>query len=194
MIFFYHKIARDHIFVHPKIFFKLEILQAYHQTSWLNFFFKLGKSGDFAQYSVQNWVDWYMNRSLFLEKFVFVWVYFQIPWQHVPTKSRLEWVPPQVLNPQFSGWRNSLSQEYGSFKHGGGNCYATRLQKVNTDSVTHLICTQLHSCIKLYHRPYRGEQCIYVWCITAKGTLSRLPTCVWFTNIRSQSIINTWRG
>ena len=35
------------------------------------------KLGDFAQYLAQNWFDWYMNGSLFLEKLVFVWVYFK---------------------------------------------------------------------------------------------------------------------
>ena len=34
-----------------------------------------------------------MNGSLFLEKLVFVWVYFQIPWQHIPTKNKLEYPP-----------------------------------------------------------------------------------------------------
>ena len=35
---------------------------------------------NFAQNLAQNWTDWYMHASLFLEKLVFVWVYFQI-WQ-----------------------------------------------------------------------------------------------------------------
>ena len=47
----------------------------------------------FAQNLAQNWVDWYMNGSLFLEKLVFVWVYVQILWQHVPTKTKLEYPP-----------------------------------------------------------------------------------------------------
>ena len=32
----------------------------------------LEKSGDFAQNLAQIWANWYMNRSLFLEKLVFV--------------------------------------------------------------------------------------------------------------------------
>ena len=51
----------------------------------------LENSGDFAQILAKNWTDWYMNGSLFLEKLVFVWVYFQIPWQHIPTKTKLEY-------------------------------------------------------------------------------------------------------
>ena len=38
-----------------------------------------------------------MNGSLFLEKLVFVWVYFQIPWWHIPTKTKLEY-PPGATN------------------------------------------------------------------------------------------------
>ena len=34
--------------------------------------------------------DWYMNGSLFLEKLVFVWVYFQIQLRHILTKTKLE--------------------------------------------------------------------------------------------------------
>ena len=37
--------------------------------------------------------NWYMNGSLFLEKLVFVWVYFQILWRHIPTKTKLEYPP-----------------------------------------------------------------------------------------------------
>ena len=50
---------------------------------WLRFkknFFK--NQGDFAQNLAQNWTDWYMNGSHFLEKLLFVWVYLQILWQH----------------------------------------------------------------------------------------------------------------
>ena len=32
-----------------------------------------------------------MNGLLFLEKLVFVWVYFQILWWHIPTKTKLEY-------------------------------------------------------------------------------------------------------
>ena len=38
----------------------------------LKFKENLQKSGDFAQNSVQKWVDWYMNGSLFLEILVSV--------------------------------------------------------------------------------------------------------------------------
>ena len=41
---------------------------------------------------VQNRANWYMNGSLFLEKFIsIIWVYFQISWRHVPTKTKLEY-------------------------------------------------------------------------------------------------------
>ena len=53
----------------------------------------LEKSGDFAQILVQNWANWYKNRSLFLEKFVFLWVYFQILRWHIPTRTKLEYPP-----------------------------------------------------------------------------------------------------
>ena len=53
----------------------------------------LEKSGDFAQNLAQNWADWYMNGSLFVEKMVSVWVYFQILQRHIPTKTKLEYPP-----------------------------------------------------------------------------------------------------
>ena len=46
--------------------------------------------GDFAQ----NWANGYMNGSLFHEKLVFVWVFFQILQWHIPTKTKLEYPPP----------------------------------------------------------------------------------------------------
>ena len=53
----------------------------------------LEKSGDYAQ----NWANWYMmNRSLFLEKLVFEWVYYQIPQRRIPTKTKLEYPFPGV--------------------------------------------------------------------------------------------------
>ena len=59
---------------------------------WLKFKKILEKLGDFAQNLAQNWTNWYMNRSLFqVEKLVFVWVYVQIPRQHVPSKTKLEY-------------------------------------------------------------------------------------------------------
>ena len=51
------------------------------------------KNGNFVQNLAQNWADWYMNGLLFFEKLVFVWVYFQIPWRHIPTKTKLEYPP-----------------------------------------------------------------------------------------------------
>ena len=77
--------------------------------NWLKFLKEnkiLEKSGpgDFAQNLAQNWADWYMNGSLFrglcLETLVFVWVYFQIPRRHVPTKTKLAY--EKVLRPNFS--------------------------------------------------------------------------------------------
>ena len=51
------------------------------------------KNCNCVQNLAQNWADWYMNGLLFLEKLVFVWVYFQIPWRHIPTKTKLEYPP-----------------------------------------------------------------------------------------------------
>ena len=61
--------------------------------NWLKFKNILEKIGNFVQNLAQNWADWYMNGLLFLEKLVFVWVYFQIPWRHIPTKTKLEYPP-----------------------------------------------------------------------------------------------------
>ena len=61
--------------------------------NWLKFKKILEKSHDIAQNLVQNWTDRYMNGSLFLEKVVFVLVYFQILQRHVPTKTKLEYPP-----------------------------------------------------------------------------------------------------
>ena len=56
-----------------------------------------------VQNLAQNWADWFMNGLLFLEKLVFVWVYFQIPWRHIPTKTKLEyWVPPRDLGMEIN--------------------------------------------------------------------------------------------
>ena len=52
---------------------------------------KFWKSGDFAQNLAENWSNWYMNESLVFEKLVFVWVYFQILWRRIPTKTELEY-------------------------------------------------------------------------------------------------------
>ena len=64
--------------------------------NWLKFKKMWEKLGDFAQNSAQNWADCYMNTSFFLEKLVFVRVYFQISWEHLPTKTKLEDPPPPV--------------------------------------------------------------------------------------------------
>ena len=39
------------------------------------------------------WMD-----HFFLEKLVLVWVYFQILWQHIPTKTKLEYPPPEYFS------------------------------------------------------------------------------------------------
>ena len=59
--------------------------------NWLKFKKILEKSGDFAQNLMQNWSNWYMKGSLFLEKLVFVWVYFRILRWNIPTKTKLEY-------------------------------------------------------------------------------------------------------
>ena len=46
--------------------------------NWLKFKKILEKIGNFVQNLAQNWANWYMNGLLFLEKLVFVLVYFQI--------------------------------------------------------------------------------------------------------------------
>ena len=58
--------------------------------NWLKFKKILEKIGNFVQNLAQNWANWYVNGLLFLVKLVFVWVYFQIPWWHIPTKTKLE--------------------------------------------------------------------------------------------------------
>ena len=63
---------------------------------WAKIGSNLRKIGYFVQNLAQNWADWYMNGLLFLEKLEFVWVYFQIPWWHIPTKTKLEY-PPWVV-------------------------------------------------------------------------------------------------
>ena len=77
-----------------------------------------------------------MNGSLFLEKLVFVWVYFQISWRHIPTKSKLEY-PPQgsQVHVEFSkstlkpgvvelGWHS-----YSLIQLGYKNMHATKLSE-----------------------------------------------------------------
>ena len=61
--------------------------------NWLKFKKIYEKSGEVAQNLAQNWANWYIIWSLFLENFVFVWVYFQILRRHVPTKTKLEYPP-----------------------------------------------------------------------------------------------------
>ena len=91
----YKKPDRD---VLPKMHYKMQNLV----YEWVNFskfaqiWAKIGsnlrtfeKMGDLAQ----NKTDWFMNGSLFLEKLVLVWVYFQIPWWHIPIKTKLKYPP-----------------------------------------------------------------------------------------------------
>ena len=63
----------------------------YDSYGWVDF----SKIGNFVQNLAQNWADWNINGLLFLEKLVFVWVYFQIPWRHIPTKTKLEYPSPR---------------------------------------------------------------------------------------------------
>ena len=59
--------------------------------NWLRFKKILEKSCDFPQNFAPNRADWYMNGSLFLENIgIYMPVYFQSPWQHIPTKTKLE--------------------------------------------------------------------------------------------------------
>ena len=51
----------------------------------------------FVQNLAQNSADWYMNGLLFLAKLAFVWVYFQILWRYIHTKTKLEYPPGQFL-------------------------------------------------------------------------------------------------
>ena len=59
--------------------------------NWLKFNKIFEKLGYFAHNLAKNWTDWCMNGSLFLEILVFEWVYFQILWWHIPTKTKLEY-------------------------------------------------------------------------------------------------------
>ena len=52
-------------------------------SSYLRKFLKIGW---FCSKFGTKLVDWYMNGSLFLEKLVFVWGYFEIPKRHIPLK------------------------------------------------------------------------------------------------------------
>ena len=68
------------------------------QQNWLKFKKLLKKLGDFTQSFAQNWTDWYMNGSLFLEKLlVFVWVYFQNPQRHVLYQNQTQLHPWVIL-------------------------------------------------------------------------------------------------
>ena len=68
-------------------------LQIWYINQWVEIFFNNFPKFELKLTQVQfekiGWF-WYLNGSVFLEKLVFVWVYFQIPWQHVPTKTKLE--------------------------------------------------------------------------------------------------------
>ena len=70
--------------------------------NWLKWKKFLENLGDFAQNLVQIWSNWYMNWSLFLEKLVFVWVYFQILLRRIPTKTKLESPPQGYLLPPLN--------------------------------------------------------------------------------------------
>ena len=83
--------------------------------NWLKFKKILEKSGDFDQNLAQNWTSWYMNGSLFLEKLVFVWVYFQILWRHIPTKTKLEY--SRALQLQYDSVREIDSHTHGWYKN-----------------------------------------------------------------------------
>ena len=61
--------------------------------NWLKFKKILEKVGIFVQNLAQNWANWYINGLLFLEKLVFVWVYFQILVAAHPYQNQT-WVPP----------------------------------------------------------------------------------------------------
>ena len=63
--------------------------------NWLKFKKILEKVGDFAQNFSKNWADYYKNGSLFPEKFVFVWIYFQTLESAHPYQNHT-WVPPRV--------------------------------------------------------------------------------------------------
>ena len=73
--------------------------------NWLKFTNILEKSGGFAQNLAKNWTDWYINGSLFLEILVFVWVYFQIPWRHIPTKTKLEYPRADKFEIAYKTWQ-----------------------------------------------------------------------------------------
>ena len=53
----------------------------------------LEKSGDFAQNLAKKLDRLLYEWVTFSGKIDFVWVYFQIPWQHIPTKTKLEYPP-----------------------------------------------------------------------------------------------------
>ena len=50
-----------------------------------------------------NWVDW--STSLFLENLAFVWVYFQISQQHIPTQTKLEYPLPGGIGIASISWK-----------------------------------------------------------------------------------------
>ena len=65
--------------------------------NWLKFKKIFEKSRDFAQ----NWANWYMNGSPFLEKNGICMVYLKILWWHFPTKTKLELPPGAVDKAMF---------------------------------------------------------------------------------------------
>ena len=87
----------------------------------------LEKLGDWAY----NWSDWYMNVSLFLEKLVFVWVFFQILQLHIPTETKLEYPPRAAVN--LPNWTTLKLKSHcvGSLKLYCFNMSAPKLIHVN---------------------------------------------------------------
>ena len=75
--------------------------------------------------------------SLFLENLVFVWIYFQILWQHIPTKTKLEYPP----------WRSQGLPEWASCPPGRpkwGKCVEKRENLQENDD-------RLRKCSYLVH-------------------------------------------
>ena len=64
---------------------------------FFNIFPNFGKIGWFCSKFGPKWANWFVNGSLFLEKLVFVWVYFQNSQWHVPTKTKLEYPPSKII-------------------------------------------------------------------------------------------------
>ena len=80
----------------------------------LKFRYIFEKLGDFGQTLLRPISIWWWMGHFFLDKLVFVWVYFQIPWWHIPTKNKLECPPVcyvccfnlEVQSLWHRGWNN----------------------------------------------------------------------------------------